>query len=440
MEAFIGSERGIQMKETKKKLMKCLVCGAVFEEGAKVCPVCGVGPEKFEEAAEEKAYRRDTKERFLIIGGGAAGLSAAEAIRKRNATASVVMAGDEEITAYSRPMLTKSMRGENNREQLLIHGKEWYEENKIVALTGKRAVSIDPKRKEVAFHDGDVLEYDKLIYALGSDCFVPPIKGRDKPQVISIRRIADTEKVCSLLPHTKEAVVIGGGVLGLEAAWELKKAGLKVSVLELAPQLMGRQLDEGAGSFLQKLISEQGIEIHLNVKIDGIEGEEDVTGVRLGDGLVIPAQLVILSAGVRANVEPFVQAGGETGRAIKVNRHMETNLPCVYACGDCAEYQGINYAIWPQAVEMGKTAGANAAGEALFYHTVPAALTFQGMETSLFAAGDVGKEPDKQYTVEHQEDPDKKIYKTCYYKDGGLSGAILIGDTKEMQRITEELL
>ena len=428
------------MGETKKKLVKCLVCGAVFEDGVSVCPVCGVGPENFVPfTEEEKSFHRDTEEIFLILGGGAAGLNAAEAIRERNSTASIVMATNEEILPYSRPMLTKSMLGENNREQLLVHDAPWYEENRILTLTGKTAERIDPEAREVTFSDGIRLKYDKLIYALGSECFIPPIPGHEKPQVIAIRRITDTEKVGALLPQTKHAVVIGGGVLGLEAAWELKKAGLEVTVLELAPQLMGRQLDAGAGEFLKDLIQNVGIAIHLNVKIEAIEGETDVTGVRLGDGTVIPAELVVVSAGVRANVGVAKDAGAEIGRAIKVNAFMETTIPSVYACGDCAEYEGINYAIWPQAVEMGRTAGANAAGDGLVYHTVPAALTFNGMETSLFAVGDVGKNSEIEYTVKHEEDPEKKIYKTRYYANGRLTGAILFGDTKEMQSVTEEM-
>lgn len=436
----VKQERGIHMGETKKRMVKCLVCGAVFEEGVSVCPVCGVGPENFvpyEE--EEKKFHRDTEEIFLILGNGAAGLNAAEAIRERNSTASIVMVTNEEMMTYSRPMLTKSMLGENNREQLLVHDKAWYEENRILTLTGKTAETIDPETREVTFSDGIRLKYDKLIYALGSECFIPPIEGHEKPQVVAIRRITDTEMVCAMIPQTKHAVVIGGGVLGLEAAWELKKAGLEVTVLELAPQLMGRQLDAGAGEFLKKLILDVGIAIHLNVKIEAIEGETNVTGVRLGDGTVIPAELVVVSAGVRGNVGPAKEAGAEIGRAIKVNEFMQTTIPGVYACGDCAEFEGINYAIWPQAVEMGKTAGANAAGDGLVYHTVLAALTFNGMDTSLFAVGDVGKNPEKQYTVKHEEDSEKKSYKTRYYADGRLAGAILIGDTTEMQSVTKEL-
>lgn len=442
------------MGETKKKLVKCLVCGAVFEEGTEVCPVCGVGPENFvpyEE--EEKSFHRDTEEIFLILGNGAAGLNAAEAIRERNSTCSIVMVTNEDSLTYSRPMLTKALLEADNGEQssLLVHDASWYEEKRILNLTEKKAEKIDPAAKEVTFSDGIRLKYDKCIYALGSECFVPPIPGHDKPQVIAIRRLSDTEKIRELLPQTshkaddpnacpaKSAVVIGGGVLGLEAAWELKKAGLDVTVLELAPQLMGRQLDAGAGEFLKNLILNTGISIHLNVKIDAIEGGDSVTGVRLGDGTVIPAQLVIVSAGVRASVSLAQEAGASIGRAVKVNQYMETSVQDIYACGDCAEYEGINYAIWPQAVEMGKAAGANAAGDAVSYHTVLAALTFNGMNTSLFAVGDTGKNPEKEYTVKHEEDAGKAVYKTWYYADGKLTGAILIGDTKEMQSITEEM-
>lgn len=428
------------MDGKKKKQVKCLVCGAVFEEGTEICPVCGVGTEHFvpyEE--EEKKYQKDTKELFLILGNGAAGLSAAEAIRERNSTCSVVMATDEEYLPYSRPMLTKSMLDEMPGQELFIHPSSWYEENRILNLTGKRAEQIDTKEKEVRFADGIRLKYDKCVYALGSECFIPPIPGREKPEVAAIRRIGDVKKISGILSEVKQAVVIGGGVLGLEAAWELKKAGLSVTVLELAPQLMGRQLDLEGGAFLKALIEKTGIEVRLNVTIEEIEGGEHVTGVRLGDQSRVNAQLVILSAGVRANASLAKEAGVLTERAVVVNEHMETTIPDIYACGDCAQYQGINYAIWPQAVEMGKVAGANAAGEKKSYQQVTAALTFNGMDTSLFAVGDVGKDPQKTYEVKREADQEKGVYRALYEADGKLCGAVLIGDTSDMGEVLQKL-
>ena len=428
------------MEKSKRKMVKCLVCGAVFEEGNEVCPVCGVGLENFVPyEKEERNYHKDTEELYLILGNGAAGVSAAEAIRERNSTCSIVMVTKEDCLPYSRPMLTKSVMGKDEREELLLHDPGWYEERNILNLTGKQAEKIDIREKEVTFDDGIRLKYDKCIYALGSECFIPPISGNEKEEVVAIRRLSDIEKINSLLSKSKQAVVIGGGVLGLEAAWELKKAGLSVTVLEQGTYLMKRQLDEEAGEFLKTIILEKGIDVKFQAATREIEGKDRVTGVRLEDGTVLPADLVVISAGVRANVSLAEDAGAKSGRAVMVNKHMETTVPGIYACGDCAEYEGINYAIWPQAVEMGKAAGANAAGEKISYKTVTAALTFNGMDTSLFAVGDAGKDPGKTYEVRREADEERQTLKAYYYESGKLVGAILIGDTSDMGRILEEI-
>lgn len=425
-------------KSAKTTLVKCLVCGEIFDSSLEVCPVCGVGKENFVPVeAEDTGYRRDTQNLYAIIGGGAAGLNAAKAIRERDKTGSIYMLSNEAYPAYNRPMLTKSLVAGLDAEQIAVQEASWYEENNICLLLGKNVVSIDTEKKEIHTDDGAKFKYTKLIYALGSECFIPPIQGADQPEVIAIRRLSDTQKVTELLPQTKEAVVIGGGVLGLEAAWELKKARCKVTVLELAPRLMGRQLDEGAGEMIKAVSEAQGITIHTGVQIEAIEGDGHVTGVRLGDGRVFPAQLVIVSCGVRANVAVAKAAGIETDRAVVVNSRMETSAADVYACGDCAQYQGINYAIWPQAVEEGKTAGANAAGETLEYTGVPAALTFHGMNTALFAIGDNGSHPDLVYRTVEFKDMARKQYEKYYFRNNRLCGAILIGDVSRMGEMTE---
>ena len=425
-------------KSAKTTLVKCLVCGEIFDSSLEVCPVCGVGKENFVPVeAEDTGYRRDTQNLYAIIGGGAAGLNAAKAIRERDKTGSIYMLSNEAYPAYNRPMLTKSLVAGLDAEQIAVQEASWYEENNVCLLLGKNVVSIDTEKKEIHTDDGAKFKYTKLIYALGSECFIPPIHGADQPEVIAIRRLSDTQKVTELLPQTKEAVVIGGGVLGLEAAWELKKARCKVTVLELAPRLMGRQLDEGAGEMIKAVSEAQGITIHTGVQIEAIEGDGHVTGVRLGDGRVFPAQLVIVSCGVRANVAVAKAAGIETDRAVVVNSRMETSAADVYACGDCAQYQGINYAIWPQAVEEGKTAGANAAGETLEYTGVPAALTFHGMNTALFAIGDNGSHPDLVYRTVEFKDMARKQYEKYYFRNNRLCGAILIGDVSRMGEMTE---
>ena len=304
-------------KSAKTTLVKCLVCGEIFDSSLEVCPVCGVGKENFVPVeAEDTGYRRDTQSLYAIIGGGAAGLNAAKAIRERDKTGSIYMLSNEAYPAYNRPMLTKSLVAGLDAEQIAVQEASWYEENNICLLLGKNVVSIDTEKKEIHTDDGAKFKYTKLIYALGSECFIPPIQGADQPEVIAIRRLSDTQKVTELLPQTKEAVVIGGGVLGLEAAWELKKARCKVTVLELAPRLMGRQLDEGAGEMIKAVSEAQGITIHTGVQIEAIEGDGHVTGVRLGDGRVFPAQLVIVSwASVPMWQWQRQQASRQTGRS-----------------------------------------------------------------------------------------------------------------------------
>lgn len=436
----------LQEKENPKKkkgartLVKCLVCGAIFDSSIDICPVCGVGPENFVEVeVEENEFSNDTKNFYVILGNGAAGHYAAEAIRKRDRTGTITMISNEPYRTYNRPMLTKSIMAGLNEEQIAVEDTSWYEENRIYQILGHEVVKIDPEAKEVHLDDGSKYHYTKLIYALGSECFVPPIKGVDKDGVIAIRRLSDTKKVAEKLKETKHAVVIGGGVLGLEAAWELKKSKCEVTVLELAPVLMGRQLDKTAGEMLKKISEGQGIKIYTCVQIEAIESGEKVEGVRLADGTVIPAELVIISCGVRANTALAKEAGIETERAVIVNEKMETNIPDIYACGDCAQYEGINYAIWPQAVEEGKTAGAQAAGDDVTYSTVPAALSFHGMNTALFAAGDNGQNPDLIYKTVEYKDEGKKQYQKYYFLNNRLCGVILIGDTSRMAEMTEAL-
>jgi NAD(P)H-nitrite reductase large subunit len=234
----------------------------------------------------------------------------------------------------------------------------------------------------------------------------------------------------------KNVVVIGGGVLGLEAAWEFKKARKNVNVLELAPQIMGRQLDEGASTMLTAISEGNGISIHTGVQIASIEGDEAVTGVKLSDGTVFPAELVVVSAGVRANAAIANAAGVAINRGVVVNAKMETNVEDIYACGDCAEFDGINYAIWPQALEQGKTAGANAAGDNLEYTTVSAGLSFNGMNTALYAIGDNGKNPNLIYRTVEFKDMGRKQYEKYYFLNNRLCGVILIGDTTKMAEVT----
>ena len=423
----------------KKKLVKCQVCGEIFDAELEYCPVCGVGSEFFVPYEEPiTTFHKNTDEVMVILGNGAAGISAAQAIRERNETCSIYMISREKEYSYNRPMLTKSLSTLLNADEIAIHEKSWYRDNHITNILDTEVTALDVDQQNVTLSDGTLLHYDKCIYALGAECFIPPFTGGNKPQVIAIRHFSDVKKIRELIPQVKNTVVIGGGVLGLEAAWEMSKSS-QVAVIEVADKLMGRQLDDKAGRLMGEIIKSHGIEFRINAKITEITGEDKVTGVQLENGEFFPADLVIISCGIRANTSLAKAVGVAIDRAVIVNERMETNQKNVYACGDCAEYQGMNYAIWPEALEMGKTAGANAAGEVIAYEQVPAALTFEGMNTSLFAAGDNGKNPDKVYETIEYKDEEKKKYEKYYFCDDRLVGVILIGDTAKMISLTEDL-
>jgi NAD(P)H-nitrite reductase large subunit len=317
---------------------------------------------------------------------------------------------------------------------MAVEQQSWYDENGVSIVTGTKVLSIDPAEKTVAC-EGFSLVYDKLIYAMGAHCFVPPIKGHELSKVVAIRTIEDAAKVKAMIPNIRTAAVIGGGVLGLEAAWSLKRAKLDVTVIEGAPALMSRQLNPAASDTLKKIIEAAGVRVFTAASTAEIN--ED--GVLLADGTAIPAELVIVSTGVRGNLDIAKAAGIEINRSILVNEKMETNIPDIYAAGDCAEFNGINYALWSQSVEQGKTAGANAAGGDLTYETVDGALNFNGMGTSLFAIGDNGSNPNKVYRTVEIKDDRKKQYEKYTFENNRLVGVILIGDTTRLAELTTKV-
>lgn len=232
-----------------------MVCGAVFDASVTICPTCGVGAENFVPVqVNDVTYSNDTENRYVILGAGTAALSAATAIRERDASGSILMISEEAELPYNRPMLTKNMFAGPEPKVFTIHDKAWYEEQRIELIFGKKIVSLDPSAKKVVMEDGQVYEYDKCIYALGSHFFVPPFEGHQDERVTTIRTLTDIAKAAEFLKDGKQAVVIGGGVVGLEAAWELKKYQCDVTILEAMPSLMSNKLDSSASHMLQETL------------------------------------------------------------------------------------------------------------------------------------------------------------------------------------------
>ena len=357
--------------------------------------------------------------RYLILGGGVAALSAAKAIRKTDPSGLIVLLTNEDALPYNRPALTKQLLSNLSAADVALENAAWYDApgRDILVLTGRTVSALDAGQKTVTLADGLVFPYDKLVYALGARCFIPPFEGSDRENVIAVRTLEDAARVRSLAKDAKAAVVIGGGVLGLEAAWCLRQGGLNVTVIEFEAQIMSRQIDEEAAAHLISAMAAHGVKLFTRTSAASYDGRI----LTLTDGRTLPADLVIVSAGVRANAEIAAAAGIEVNRKIIVDKRMQTSAPDVYAAGDCAVC-GMSYALWTEAGEMGKVAGTNAAGGHAEYKAIPRPLIFHGFDTELFAIGDVGRDPAKTYEV-------GTMPGARYYSVGDkVVGAILTGD------------
>ena len=422
-----------------KRQVRCTICNEIFEEGVEKCPVCGMGSEYFVPVeVKETVFQNNTDKTYLVLGGGVAAVSAAEEIRKRDLTGTILMVSDEPVVPYNRPMLTKMMLESCDPAAIAIHPDSWYEEHNVIALLSKRVESIDANEKIVWLADGSWLKYDTCVYALGAECFVPDYEGKELGGVMTIRKTKDVQKIRELLPDIKKAAVIGAGVLGLEAAWELKKAGCDTALIGHSNQIMGKQLDRDGSDFMKRVIKNAGIGLYLGKKIDGLAGDgAKVIGVPLEDGSVVEADLVIISTGVRPNLGPAKAAGLSVSRAIVVDAQMRSSVEDIFACGDCAEFEGVNYSIWPEAAAQGKVAGANAAGEPLVYENEAYGVSFSGMNSELFSIGDLGKDPDKEYRVVTSQNQEWGWYKKYWYVNDSIVGAILIGDVSDAAVVME---
>ena len=422
-----------------KRKWTCVVCGEVVE-GPKppaACPVCGVGPEQFVELkTSDTAFKSSKEEKIIIVGNGAAGTAACVEIHKRNPAADIEIISSEDVLGYNRPMLTKGILSKMDSPHFYIKPESWYKENNIKVTLGTTVTDINTEEKTLTLSNGETRTYDKLILATGARSNVPPMKGADKEGSFAIRSLKDIERLKEYLPNAKEVVVIGGGVLGLEAAWEIRKAGKEVTVIQNADYLMNRQLDVKGSELLRSYAEKAGIAVNAGIGCSELVVEDEkVAGVMLKDGSVLPAQMVIFSTGIKPNIDIAQKSGVEVDRFILVNERMETNVKDVYACGDCASFEGKSFGLWNQAVDMGKVAGANAAGDDAVYKTITPATAFNGMGTFLFAVGDPGSNPEKKYKSVEIYDEAKGTYEKLYFINNRFTGGILIGDVSKSARL-----
>jgi len=401
-------------------------------------------------------YHNDTSEVFLILGGGVSALCAAIAIRERNSTAGITIAGSEHYLPYSRPMLTKSPLLRFDMSAYTIHDEDWYSANRINVLGNHTATAIDSGKKTVSFEGGGVQSYDKCIYALGAESIMPSVAGADHSTVVTVRDFSDISRLRRAMPGSERATVIGGGAIGLEIAWQLKKSGLEVVVIESSGTLMERVLDPDSARLLESAIIASGIGIFTNARITEIKGHDGAKTVFLDDGTFITTDIIIASAGVKPNTGLAGCAGLKTGEGVLVNKYMETNIPDIYACGDCAEFDGASAGSWPRSQAQGYTAGANAAGDALEYVEDLNSTMLRVADTCLFSIGDMGKKNGVVYDLKTEcgntgqnqepryfpvnERPYGREFLESYsFSEGVLKGVTLIGDLTRMLQVKEAI-
>src|SRR5215470_15328441 len=279
--------------------------------------------------------------RLVVVGNGMAGVACVEQILKHSPRFAITIFGDETHVNYNRILLSSVLAGERSADEITLNPLEWYQKNEISLRLGVRVVDVDAETKTVTGDDGSVTEYDTLLLATGSSAFKPPIAGLDRDGVFAFRTLDDTRQLLERAGPGVKAVVIGGGLLGLEAARGLQVRGCDVTVVHLMDRLMERQLDLAGGSHLKAKIECLGVKVLLEKDTVAILGEEKATGVRFRDGSELDADFVVIAAGIRPNTELARKAGLAVNRGILVNDHMETSNAEIFAVGECVEHKGI---------------------------------------------------------------------------------------------------
>jgi len=370
--------------------------------------------------------------KLVLVGNGLAGMRCLEDLLDMAPDRyDITVIGEEPWGNYNRIMLSPVLSGEKSFAEIMLHSADWYAEKGIRFIAGDAAIAIDRSRKQVHTQKGEVVAYDRLILATGSKPFMPPIPGAELEGVISFRDIQDVNRMLDYCKTKQNAVVIGGGLLGLEAAYGLKQQGMNVTVLHLMDRIMDRQLDMKASQMLKKSIEDKGIRIITEANTEellGIDGH--VTQLRLKDGTVLDADLVVFAVGIRPNKTLAEQAGLRCNRGVLVNDTMQTYDPSIYAVGECIEHRGQTFGLveplWGQAFICATHLAEH--GRLTFKApTVPTQLKVSGCD--VFSAGNFEPQDDFEDIVLNDEK--RQIYKRIIIQQDKVIGAVLFGDTED---------
>lgn len=369
--------------------------------------------------------------KYLIIGNGIAGLSAAKEIRNNDKEGSITIISSESDLTYYRTKLTHGIANNLTESDLLIHDEQWYKEKKMDVLLKRIVVKLDLDNNLISLDDGQTIVFERLLIATGSRPFIPPIAGKYKDGIFALRTIRDLKFFKDYIKSSKTVTVIGGGLLGLEAAWSLKLLGKDVNVIEFAPYLMPRQLDKELGEKLATRLTEKGINIYLPKLAEEILGDEKANGIIVSGGEVISTDAILISSGIRPNLDLVRESGIVYDKGIKVNERLETNVANVYAAGDVAEVNNSVIGLWTASHEQGRVAGSNMSGVEKTYEVPKLFSTLKIGDINVFSAGDI---VNYDRILEYRDDL-KDIHHKLFTKDGKIIGAILFGDLQGLNTI-----
>ncbi|MCP6733307.1 NADPH-nitrite reductase [Bacillus subtilis] len=375
------------------------------------------------------------KKQLVLVGNGMAGVRAIEEILSvAKDEFQITIFGAEPHPNYNRILLSKVLQGDTDIKDITLNDWDWYEENNIQLYTNETVIKVDTENKTVITDADRIQPYDELILATGSVPFILPIPGADKKGVTAFRDIKDTDTMLAASKQYKKAAVIGGGLLGLEAARGLLNLGMDVSVIHLAPFLMERQLDATAGRLLQNELEKQGMTFLLEKQTEEIVGDDRVEGLRFKDGTSIEADLVVMAVGIRPNTTLGAESGIPVNRGIIVNDYMQTEIPHIYAVGECAEHRGIAYGLVAPLYEQAKVLAKHICGiETKPYEgsVLSTQLKVSGVE--VFSAGDFNESEEKKAIKVFDEQDG--IYKKIVLRGNQIVGAVLFGDSSEGNRL-----
>ncbi len=368
--------------------------------------------------------------KLVVIGAGMASGRALEELFERAPGAwDVTLFGAEPRGNYNRLMLSPVLSGEKTYEEIVTHDAAWYEAHGVHCRFGEPVVGIDRERKTVVTAKGET-PYDKLIVATGSKPFIVPVPGRDLPGVLTFRDLDDVEKMREAARrHGARAVVIGGGLLGLEAAAGLRMQGMEVTVLHLMPHLMERQLDPAAAYLLQQELEGRGIEIRCRANTHAIAGDSHVRAVTLDDGAEIPADIVVMAVGIRPETDLVKEAGLACGRGLHVDDRMVTSDPDILAVGECVEHEGMVYGLVAPLYDMARVLARTLAGEEAAFRPAQTSTKLKVTGVDLFSAGDFADREGREEIV--LRDAARGVYKRLVLEENRIVGAVMYGDTAD---------